>query len=233
MNLFAPLLSFTASGLLVILSWTCIIRGRFNLQKLFFIATALSFAFITLLLGFLLQVNTPAKAHSLLRLLLVVTLSSSALGLSFFYYFASDRGLHSLKKRLLGIITLLILLAAGGMLLPLHHLIRSIAIEENGFFYQIDFTWAGKTIGVFFLIVNVCYLFFLENTYRAANIQGKVPLKYPVLGILIASLLNFIVMSRLLSLSSIDRRFLTIESCGVIIVAISFLYANLRGDSIP
>ncbi|MBN2070086.1 MAG: hypothetical protein JW814_01410 [Candidatus Krumholzibacteriota bacterium] len=83
-------------------------------------------------------------------------------------------------------------------------------------------------MGVFILLVNVCYLYFMENTYRAANIQGKVTLKYPMLGMLTASLLNFVVMSRLLSLSSVDRRFLIVETCGIIIVAVTFLYANIR-----
>ncbi|TFG88722.1 MAG: hypothetical protein E4H16_04635, partial [Candidatus Atribacteria bacterium] len=228
MNLFASLLSFTASGLLVILLWACLIRGRFSYQKLFFIPTTLIFAFFAIAQVFLLMADSPAEAQALFRLLLVAALLSPAFCLPFFYFFARDRGDNSLRKRLPGVLILLILLSAAGLMTPLHYIIRSISFEENGFFYQIVFTWLGKGFGIFFLLVNVCYLYFMENTYRATNIQGKVTLKYPMLGTITASLLNFVVMSRILSLSSIDRRFLTVETCGIIIITTTFLYANSR-----
>ncbi len=230
MNLFAPMLSFIASGLLAFLLLSSHVKGRFNAQKIFFLLSVSILAFFSLVQGLLLFADSLSEARTLLRVFIVAALLSVSSGLMFYYFFARSSGGRSLKTKIPAILALMVALSISGSLTPLHHLIRSISFEENGFFYQITVTWLGKGFGILILILNVSCLYFMENTYRAANIQGKVTLKYPMLGTIIASLLNFVVMSRVLSLSSIDRRFLAIESCGMIFITVTFIFADSRYD---
>ena len=64
--------------------------------------------------------------------------------------------------------------------------------------------------------------------YRAATVADKVTLKYPFLGILVASVINFAAMSRLLAISILDRNFLVAQPCAIIVLCVSFLYASIR-----
>ncbi len=222
------ILSFTASASLLALVISSLLRGRFNYQKLFFIPLVIILASIAFVQGLLLLTRTLSQAETFFRIILALAISSPAFGLSFFLFFARDFDRASILKRLPGIIILTGLLVAAGLTIPLHRIIRNMTFDNTGLFYYSDFTGYGKGLGVFFLLTNVFLVFYLENTYRTANIQGKVTLKYPLLGILAASFINFIVMSRLLSISSIDRRFMALEMCGMIIVSSTFLFANTK-----
>jgi putative PEP-CTERM system histidine kinase len=86
----------------------------------------------------------------------------------------------------------------------------------------------GKIIGAFLLLANVLILYLFENTYRSATVAGKVTLKYPLLGIITASILHFIAISRILSLSVLEHNYFAIHSCGLIALSLSFLYATFR-----
>jgi signal transduction histidine kinase len=78
------------------------------------------------------------------------------------------------------------------------------------------------------LAVNVLVLHLFENSYRAANVPAKVTLKYPLLGVILASVMNFVMMSRLVLLSEVDDYFISVGALGMIIFCITMLYAGWR-----
>jgi hypothetical protein len=91
-----------------------------------------------------------------------------------------------------------------------------------------EFSVIGHAVAVYFLLVNVLFLFLFENVYRAATVADKVTLKYPFLGVLVASVVNFVAMSRPLAVSILDRNFILAEPCAIIVLCVSFLYASTR-----
>ncbi|MBN1162983.1 MAG: PEP-CTERM system histidine kinase PrsK [Candidatus Krumholzibacteriota bacterium] len=167
-------------------------------------------------------------AAALLRLFTYGIILLPPLILCLFLFLSGRKGRAVSRGNLNGMVVLTLLLTAGAFFIPLSWVAGRIHFTDDNQFWGLSIAAAGKLLGVFLLLSNVFILHSFENTYRAATIPGKVTLKYPLLGIISASVINFIVISRSLSLSHIDRNFLALHSCGLILFSVSFLYALFR-----
>ena len=228
MRYFPSLLSFVAAGLLLVLALLHMRKARNSAQKTLFIISSILLATGEAALGFLLMAQDPRRTLIAFQIIAICTMVFPALGISFFLTFGRSGDRITLTKYLPGLILLGILSAAASAAIPAYRLVREIHFLEDGFFWGMTLSAMGKGVAVFILLANIFFLYIFENTYRAANIPGKVTLKYPLLGILAASIINFVVLSRVLAISMLDRSFLTFQTCGIIIIAMSFLYATLR-----
>ena len=222
------ILSFTASGLMLLTTLSSAVRGTFNRQRAFFALSAAVISSALLFQAMTIVSSEPAEALVHMQFLLSLTVFLPAVCLPFFIFFARDCSREEFTGRLPGIVLLTLLLGMAAILLPIQLFVREISFEEGGEFWGAAFSAYGKGMGIFLILANVFYLYSLENTYRSATVAGKVTLKYPVLGIFAASMINLIVIGRVLALSTIDRNFMALEACGLIILAISLLYADMR-----
>ncbi|MCK4237109.1 MAG: hypothetical protein KAX38_08300, partial [Candidatus Krumholzibacteria bacterium] len=222
------ILSFTAAGLLTALALIHIGKGKRRPQKTFFVISAFALAVAETALGLLLMSQDPERALLCFRILLACSILFPAAGLPFFLVFYRKDDKAVISKRLPGIITLAALLIVVALVLPAQLVVSKIHFTLDGPFWGMTFSGYGKLVAGYLLITNVFFLLLFENTYRSATIPGKVTLKYPLLGILAASFINFIVISRILAISTLDKTFLATQSCGIIIFCVSFLYAALR-----
>ncbi len=224
----SAILSFTAAGLLLVLALSHIARKPKRPQITLFIFSALILAAIEVILGFMILARTPTAVLGALRALLPSLIFFPAVSLPFFMTFGRQKDREILSQNLAAIITLGILLVVAALILPPSLVIEKIHFTEDGSFWGMTFSAFGKGIGVYLLLANVFFLFYFENTYRAATVPEKVTLKYPLLGVLAVSVIHFIVMSRLVALSVIDINFMAIKSCGIIMFCISFIFATVR-----
>lgn len=222
------ILSWAAAAILAALILRTAPRGRMNLRKFFFLASAALLATGQALLGALLDSRDPGRSLAIFRWFLSVSILFPAAGLPFFMLFARKTDREAMRRRLPGIITLAVLLLAAAALLPEKAAVSRIHFSEAGPFWGFTVSGYGKALGIFFILANVFFLYGLENTYRAANVAEKVTLKYPMLGILALSAINFIVLGRVLSLSALDHNFMALESIGIIICSAAFLFADHR-----
>lgn len=222
------ILSFLAAAFLLILATTHLIRRPKRPQVTLFIFSSLLLAAIEITIGCMILAHTPAGVLGAVRVLLPSLIFLPAAGLPFFMTFGRRNDREILSENLAGIITLGVLLVAAAFIVPPRLVIEKIHFTENDAFWGMTFSGYGKGVGVFLLLANVFFLYYFENTYRAANIPEKVTLKYPLLGILAASVINFIVMSRLVALSVINVNFIAVQSCGVIMICATFLFATVR-----
>jgi putative PEP-CTERM system histidine kinase len=228
MSYFPSLLSFVAAGLLLALALLHLRKARRSAQKILFIISSILLATGEIALGLLLTARNPERAMITFQIISTCTLIFPPLGISFFLTFGRSSDRITLTRYLPGLIILGFLSAAAAAAIPAQRLVREIHFLEDGFFWGMTLSGIGKGVGAYILLANIFFLYIFENTYRAANVPSKVTLKYPLLGIIAASIINFVVLSRILAISMLDRYFLTFQTCGIIIVSISFLYATLR-----
>ncbi len=222
------ILSFSASGLMLLTALTAAGRSAFSRQKAFFVFSAAVISSALLFQAMTIVSSAPAQALVQMQFLLSLTVFLPAACLPFFFFFARDCSREEFTRRLPGIITLVILLGIAAILLPVQLVVREVSFTESGEFWGVVFSGYGKGLGIFLILANVFYLYSMENTYRSSTVAGKVTLKYPVLGVFAASMINFIVTGRVLALSAIDRNYMALEACGLIILSISLLYADIR-----
>lgn len=221
-------LSFAAAGFLLALAFSHIGRKSKRPQVTLFVFSAIILAAIEVILGFMILARTPTAVLNALRVLLPSLIFFPAVSVPFFMTFGRQNDREILSQNLAAIITLGILLVVAALVLPPRLVTERIHFTEDGSFWGMSFSAFGKGIGVYMLVFNVSFLYYFENTYRAATVPEKVTLKYPLLGILAVSVIHFIVMSRLVALSVIDINFMAIQSCGIIVFCISFLFATVR-----
>jgi putative PEP-CTERM system histidine kinase len=100
--------------------------------------------------------------------------------------------------------------------------------EAGGILWGFTVSGWGKVGATILLLSNVYALHRLENVFRSSNIPARVALKYPLLGVIIASLINFFVFSRLIAVSILNRTHFAVLDCGTIILAVTWLYAFVR-----
>lgn len=221
-------LTAASSALLIVLAGAAALRGGRGAKRTLLALTSLTGSAAMLFLAMTIAAVSPGSALARFQVFLALVIVSPAFAVPFFSLFGSDLGPGHLRARLPGIILLAILLTSAALLVPVELVVARIHFTETGAFWGIDFSAAGKGLAIFLLIVNVFVLYASENTFRAANVPAKVTLKYPMLGIVAASIVNFIVMSRILSLSTLDRNFMAAGACGMIFFALSFIYAVVR-----
>lgn len=228
MILLPSILSFTAAGLLATTAVPHIIRGERRPQKTLFILSVILLAVSEISLGIMLKSRSPGTALVSFRVLLSCAIIFPALGIPFFIVFGKRNDVDLLKKHFPWFIAMAILVTGAAFALPAGLFVREIHFLENGPFWGMTFSAYGKALCIYLLLANVFFLFSFENTYRSATIPEKVTLKYPLLGILTLSVLNFIILSRFIVVSVIDKNLLAAHSCGIITFCFSFLYATFR-----
>ncbi len=222
------ILTGASSALLLLLAVIHITSGKRNAQKTLFILSALCTSAAMAALTFALASKSPVEVMRRLQVHLALIIFSPALVIPFFFFFGRDDAGKRLRSWLPGMIMFGALLAATTLLLPIEVVVSRFQLAEGGGLWRIGVTAAGQILALLALAINVVFLYAFENTYRAANVQAKVTLKYPLLGAILASIINFIMMSRLVLLSEVDDYFISAGALGVIFFCITILYAGWR-----
>ncbi|HVO76612.1 MAG TPA: hypothetical protein VMT60_01380, partial [Candidatus Bathyarchaeia archaeon] len=222
------ILSFVSLVVLAAVIAAQLLKGRSKPQERLFILSALIIAGAETSLFLLLLARDPWRALAYFHGTLALLVFFPAIGVPFFMTFGRAKEDEILAGRLPWLIGLGATLALASLMIPIRLIVGAIHFAEDGSLWGIGFSGLGKAAAVYFLLTNVIFLYLFENTYRAATVSDKVTLKYPFLGILAASAINFAVMSRVLAISILDRYFLVAHSCGIIILCVSFLYASTR-----
>jgi signal transduction histidine kinase len=174
------------------------------------------------------QLSTdPVNALVAFRFFFVFTVFLPVFAVPFFYLFGRTARPSVFGKKRFWLAAFLILIGLTALSVKPQWVLREIYFSE-GQLWGLRFTFYGKLVGVYLLIMNVLGLFFLDNTYRAASLNSRVTMKYPLLGMLIASVFTFVAISRMLAVSIADSNVLAIHSCSLIALSGSFFYASLR-----
>jgi len=215
-------------GLIAALIAVHLFRGENKPLKRLLILSALVLAAAETSLFLMLLARDPGHVLVHFHHALALAVFFPALALPFFIAFGRENEREILAKRLPWIVALVVALTLTAILVPVRFFITKIHFWADSSLWSLEFSELGKAIAVYLLLANVLFLYLFENTYRAATVAARVTLKYPFLGILAASAINFTVMSRVLAISAIERYFLVAHSCGVIILCASFLYASVR-----
>jgi len=202
-------------------------RGR-EPQKRLFLFAALVVAAAELALLLLLRSNDPLRALVRFHTLLTVAALSPALIVPFFASFGKDDHGAALPRETPWLLAASVVVSLAVFIAPASLFAKRVYLAEGGLFWGIAVSGYGKLIGGYLVLANTFVLFLFENIYRAATVSDRVTLKYPFLGLVLASIINFGVMSRVLALAAIDRNYLAVLSCGVIVASLSFLYASAR-----
>ena len=224
---FHAAIPFTASGLLLTLAFLHVGWWEGWAQRSFFVLSCLVLAGSQAALGSLLISTGPPGALMAFRFFFVFTVFLPVFFLPFLCLFGRNIQRTNFGGPRFWLMAILILIGVGALSAAPRLVIREIHFSE-GQLWGFTFTVYGKLVGVYLLVMNVLGLFFLENTYRAASVNGRVTMKYPLLGILIATVLTFVVISRMLAVSMTDKNFLAIHSCGLIAFCGTFFYATFR-----
>ncbi len=222
------ILTGASSALLLLLAAIHIASGKRNVQKTLFILSALCTSAAMAALTFALASKSPEEVMRRLQAHLALIIFSPALVIPFFSFFGRNDAGRRLRSWLPGMITFGALLAAAALLVPAEVVVSRFQLAEGGGLWRIGVTAIGRILALLALAVNVLLLHTFENTYRAANVPAKVTLKYPLLGAIIASIMNFIMMSRLVLLSEADDYFISVGALGVIFFCMTILYAGWR-----
>jgi putative PEP-CTERM system histidine kinase len=218
----------SCAALYALLAMFHLLSRRRTVQKTLFILSCLVLSAAMLFLSLAIAAHDPGRALSRLQIFVALMIFSPALLLPFFVLFGRDTSGGVVRSRLPGMIVLGILLAAAAVLLPIAAVVELFHFEAGAGFWGFTVTGSGIVIAILSLIANAFYLHAFENTYRASNVAARVLLKYPLLGIISASIVNFAVSSRVLSLHLIDRDHLAAGAAGLIFFGISMLYAGTR-----
>ncbi len=221
---------FLAAGVILLLG----IRSRSMGEKKF-PAVLLSLSCLAIIaassaLGFLILSTSAPRALAAFRVFLSGSFAAAGFVAPFFFIW----GKKSLSRGETSAAALVILfglvLAVFAALTPPGFIVRSVHFlhEKPGIFWGASLSnWAKAWSGIL-LLVNVFVLHRLENLFRSADIPGKVTLKYPLLGVVIASIINFSFFSHVLAVSYVGRSYLSILSLGTVIPGVTFLYAGIR-----
>ncbi|MCK4350043.1 MAG: hypothetical protein KAX13_04255, partial [Candidatus Krumholzibacteria bacterium] len=222
------ILAFLAAALAATLVLLNTFKSPRGPQKIFLVVAGLLLTAEQISLGLAHSTRDLATFFAFFRPLLVSTVLFPVLGLAFCLVFGKRDDREIARKHLPWIIVAGIAVTALALTFPLRVYFREIHFVEEGSFWGLTASGWGKAVGAYLLLANVFCLYCIENTYRAANVAGKVTLKYPLFGILAGSLINFIVLGRFLAISIIDRYYFTVHSAGVIILCVSFIYSTYR-----
>ena len=228
MTTLPTILAGTSSALLLLLAVIHITTGKRNVQKTLFILAALSTSAAMAALAFALASKSPEEVMHRLQIHLALAIFSPALIIPFFSFFGRNDAGNRLRRWLPGMITFGVLLAAAALLVPIEFVVSRFQIAEGGGLWLIGITSLGKLLALLALAVNVLLLHTFENTYRSANVPAKVMLKYPLLGSIAASIMSFIMMSRIVLLSEENGYSMAAGALGVIFFGLTILYAGWR-----
>ena len=222
------ILTGASAALLLMLAVIHIASGKRNVQNTLFILSALCTSAAMAALTFALASKSPEEVMRRLQIHLALIIFSPTFVIPFFSFFGRNDAGNRLRSWLPGIITLGAILAAAALLVPVEIVVSRFQIVEGGGLWRIGVTPVGQLLALLAMAVNMLLLHSFENTYRAANVPAKVTLKYPLLGVIAASIMNFIIMSRLVVLSEVDDYFISVGALSAIFFCITILYAGWR-----
>ena len=228
MNTLTIILTGAASTLLLLLAAIHIASGKRNVQKSFFILSAICTAAAMTALTFALASKSPDEVMRRLQIYLALIIFAPALIIPFFSFFGRGNERERMRSSLPLMITFGALLAAAAVLVPAELIVSRFQLVEGGGLWRIGVTGIGQILALLALAANVLILHAFENTYRAASIPAKVTLKYPLLGVILASIMNFVMISRLVLLSGVDNYFIAVGALGTIIFCVTMLFASWR-----
>ncbi|MFO7916013.1 MAG: ATP-binding protein [Candidatus Krumholzibacteriales bacterium] len=222
--------SAAAAVLMVTLGTTVTLRSPEAAGKRLFAAASFSFAAISAAALGIMRSHQPETALSGLRLLMIFSFIATSLVISYFRSMGKES--RSGKDRAFAISVIAAGFAAAILLIfiPASLFITRVHFfrDAGGLFWGITVSGWGKAGATIILLSNVYVLHRLENLFRSSNIPAKVAIKYPLLGIIITSLINFTVFSRLIAISILNRTHIAVLASGTIILATSWLYAVIR-----
>jgi putative PEP-CTERM system histidine kinase len=223
-------LAITAAcaALYALLAVIHILSRRRSVQKTLFILSCLTLSAAMLFLSLAIASPLPAQALFRLQIFIALMIFTPAFLLPFFVLFGRDTAGGVLRARLPGMIVLGILLAAAAVLLPIAAVVKLFHFEPGAGFWGFTVTGSGIVVAILALIANVFYMHAFENMYRSSTVAARTLLKYPLLGVISASIVNFAVSSRILSLHLIDRDHLAAGAAGLMLFGVSMLYAGAR-----
>lgn len=225
---FLVILTLVSFALLAAIAVMHAIRGKREPQKTLFILSAVALAGTQIALLVMLLAREPQTVLASLRLIIALLVLFPALAVPFFVAFVREEDRALLAAPVRWVIAAAIVLAVAALVIPARLVVGKIHFYGNGSLWGMEFSVLGHAAAAYFLLANVFFLSLFENIYRAATVADKVTLKYPFLGLLVASAINFITMSRLLAISILDRNFLLAQPCAIIVLCVSFLYASTR-----
>jgi putative PEP-CTERM system histidine kinase len=225
---FPALLTVVSLALLAAVIVMRLFKGKDEPHNRLFVSSALVLAGTQIALLLMLCAHDPQAVPAHFRRFVALLVFFPALAAPFFAAFVRREDRAILSAPLRGIVALTVVLAVATLVVPARLVVGKIHFYGDGSLWGMEFSMLGHALAVYFLLVNVLFLCLFENTYRAATVADKVTLKYPFLGILVASVINFTAMSRLLAISVLDRTFLLAEPCAIIVLCVSFLYASTR-----
>ncbi len=228
MNTITTILTGVSSALLLLLAVIHIASGKRSVQKTLFILSAICAAVAAGALTSALASKAPDEVMRRLQVYFAMTIFAPALVIPFFWFFGRNDEKNRLRSSLPLTVTFGALLTAAALLVPAELIVDRFQLVEGGGLWRIGITGIGQILALLALAANVLILHTFENTYRAANVPAKVTLKYPMLGVILASIMNFIMMSRLVLLSEVDDYFISVGALGMIFFCITMLFAGWR-----
>ena len=228
MNTLTTILTGASSALLLLLAVIHIASGKRNIQRTLFILSAVCAAAAAMALTSALASKSPDEVMRRLQVYFALTIFAPSLVIPFFWFFGRNDEKNRLRSSLPVMITFGALLTAAALLVPSELIVNRFQLAEGGGLWRIGITGIGQILALLTLAVNVLILHTFENTYRASNIPAKVTLKYPMLGVILASIMNFIMMSRLVLLSEVDDYFISVGALGMIFFCLTMLFAGWR-----
>ena len=193
-----PLVSLALLAAIVVMH---AIRGKRAPQKTFFVLSAVALAGTQIALLVMLLARDPQTVLGALRPMIALLVLFPAFAVPFLAAFVREEDRAFLAGPARGAVAAAIALAVAALVIPARLVVGKIHFFGPGSLWGMEFSVLGHAAAVYFLLVNVFILALFENIYRAATVADKVTLKYPFLGILVASAINFITMSRLLAIS--------------------------------
>jgi len=231
MNDSPAILAYIASALFVILTVIHTVKKGKDVQKTFLSTSFFLVTLVEFFMGRMLSSRTPAGVMLNFKLSSAFAIVFPAFSMPFALAL-SKRNYREIYEKFLAWIAIGIAATAiAAVLAPAGIFLSEIHFTDSGRFWGISFTQGGKIFLVYLILANIFIMFFLENAYKAASVPGKVTLKYPLLGIVSASIINIVILSRALALSVMDFTSIAIESAGFIILAVSLLYATFDTGS--
>lgn len=225
-----PILSFLATGFILLPGIKILFDKRINALRLFFMLSCLSIGIISSSLGFLLLSTTPKSALTAIRVFLISSSAATAF-ISVFFIALGDKKLSKGKSIYIsGILLAGLFLLTISIFIPIRLIITKLHFikDINGNFWGITLSDWGKTASGLLLLINVFILHRFENLFRSSSIPVKITLKYPMLGTIIASIINFTIFSHVLAVSTLSKNYLSIISCGILFLGLTSLYACVR-----
>ena len=219
-----------AAVMMIILGITVTLRSHAAAGKRFFVAASFSYAGISAAALIILRSFQPESVLSGIRLLMIFSLITTSLVTAYFRSMGKGNWRGGDRAFIISAITAGFAVAVSLIFIPASIFITRVHFlrDAGGLLWGITVSGWGKAGATILLLSNVYILHRLENIFRSSNIPAKVAIKYPLLGIIIASLINFTVFSRLIAISILNRTHMAILASGTIILAVSWIYAVTR-----